>query len=278
MSSSLNKIAVITRCKDEPFIGEFVSYYLSQGISKIYIIDDHSLPATYASVIDNSSVEIVRGIRFKDGPEINKVFKKIKDQYDWIISVDPDEYITTRRNFNKSIREELQDTFYNVDCIKVPWVMMAFNKREFNPDSLLVENVHRWDHDKRHHSNHISKFRCRYEQIEVKCIFRPSTFKKCFNHTPVVPTIKNPIVVDSITKDIQRLDPFYNNLREDKIENAYMVCYHYRIASKQHVMQKVRNNSIKPYKHKEIVDMLIDFDYPELIDLTMRNKSQDKAN
>lgn len=33
-------LGLFTRCKDEFFIKEFCDYYLSQGIDKIYIIDD----------------------------------------------------------------------------------------------------------------------------------------------------------------------------------------------------------------------------------------------
>ena len=32
-------LGVLTRCKDEFYVQEFVSYYLSQGVEKIYIIE-----------------------------------------------------------------------------------------------------------------------------------------------------------------------------------------------------------------------------------------------
>lgn len=35
-------LGLITRCKDEFFIKEFCDYYKSQGVDKIYIIDDDS--------------------------------------------------------------------------------------------------------------------------------------------------------------------------------------------------------------------------------------------
>ena len=41
----LNKkfLGLITRCKDEYFVKEFVDYYISQGVDHIYIIDDDSV-------------------------------------------------------------------------------------------------------------------------------------------------------------------------------------------------------------------------------------------
>ena len=35
-------LGLITRCKDEFFVKEFCDYYISQGVCKIYILDDDS--------------------------------------------------------------------------------------------------------------------------------------------------------------------------------------------------------------------------------------------
>ena len=35
-------LGLIARCKDEFFVKEFCSYYLSQGVDQIHIIDDNS--------------------------------------------------------------------------------------------------------------------------------------------------------------------------------------------------------------------------------------------
>ena len=55
-------IGLITRCKDEPYVKEFVRYYLTQGIDKIYIIDDNSDDKKiYKGVKNNEKVEIIYG-------------------------------------------------------------------------------------------------------------------------------------------------------------------------------------------------------------------------
>ena len=40
-------IGLIVRCKDEPYVDEFVNYYLHQGVDKIYIVDDDSNQEIY---------------------------------------------------------------------------------------------------------------------------------------------------------------------------------------------------------------------------------------
>ena len=52
------------------------------------------------------------------------------------------------------------------------------NSIKKNPKCLLETNIYRWNHDNKHVNtvNNIKKFRCRYNEIEVKCIFKPKNF------------------------------------------------------------------------------------------------------
>lgn len=116
------KIGLITRCYNEKYVYEFVRHYKYEGVNEIYIIDDHSDPSTYKSVRNDPSVIIIKDVEFKDGPELDIVYHRIKDNYDWIICVDIDEFITTVSDKNSTIRQELETTYANVDCIKIPWL------------------------------------------------------------------------------------------------------------------------------------------------------------
>ena len=64
-------------------------------------------------------------------------------------------------------------TFKDVDCIKIPWIMMSCNKLKKNPKSILETNIYRWNHDLKHphpeEALKIWKHRCcKYDKIEVK--------------------------------------------------------------------------------------------------------------
>ena len=67
----------------------------------------------------------------------------------------------------------------NVDCVQIPWVMMSCNNIETTPASILETNTYRWNHNKKH-PHKIRKFRCRYDNIEVKCIFKTNKFNSLF--------------------------------------------------------------------------------------------------
>ena len=133
------KIGLICRCKDEYFINEFVNYYINEGVDYLYIIDDDSTDKTiYDNLLKNSKVKIIFERNIIDTNYANKLYKKIRGKYDWIIYVDVDEFITTNQKHpHKNIRQELLSTFKHSHCIKIPWVMMSCNSLEESPQSIL---------------------------------------------------------------------------------------------------------------------------------------------
>jgi hypothetical protein len=266
----MDYLGLIVRCKDEPYVFEFVNYYITQGVDKIHIIDDNSNKEIYKDVINNEKVNIIFDNNIIEKNSIQKLYTEIKNNYEWIIYVDMDEYITTKKNINKTIKEELETTFKDCMCIKIPWVMMSCNSIQNNPESLLKTNIYRWNHDNKHiNNNSESKFRCRYEMIEVKCIFKPNFFDDLFDHHPLKSNY-NTKIVESVKNTEQPLNAFYNNLREIDITEGYLLCYHYRIVSIENCLNKIKNNLW--YKKYKLEDLLSN-DYPEIIDETLKYKS-----
>ena len=136
-------LGLITRCKDEFFIKEFCYYYLKQGVDKIFIIDDNSNDKSIYNNINNKRIKIIyeKNVFNKNGQmhKVNKYYiKYLKHKFKWVISVDVDEFITSKKNINYTIKDELNTTFKDVDCIKIPWVMMSCNRRKKNPKSIFI--------------------------------------------------------------------------------------------------------------------------------------------
>ena len=264
-------IGLITRCKDEFFIKEFYYHYLNQGVDHIYIIDDNSNDKSIYSDILDKKVSVIYSKDIIESDQVNQLYKKIKDNFKWMIYVDVDEFIFTKKRKNKTIKQELETTFSSCDCIKVPWMMMSSGGKIFNPESVVIENNTRWDHDKEHIHN-IKKFRCRRSEIEVKCIFRTSKFHKIKDHHPINQKNNKLKVVNSIDLKEERLNPFYQNLTEAKIKNSYLICAHFRIISKENSLNKIRNNYWYKKNNYSIND-LNKSDFSEVIDNDLRMKS-----
>ena len=259
-------LGLITRCKDEFFVKEFCDYYLSQGIDQMFVIDDNSIDKSIYYNITDTRVNIIYEKQIKYA---NNLYQQIKSNFKWIIYCDVDEFIATKKNITKSIRNELETTFNDVDCIKIPWVMMSCNNRDKNPSSVLMENTYRMNHDKKH-PHKVNKFRCRYNKIEVKCIFKTDKFQSIYDHHPLKP-IGNATIVDSVYKQNASLNPFYDNLRESDINNALLLCYHYRIISKENCINKLKCNNWYIKNRFSLLD-LMNSDYPEILDETLKNK------
>ena len=136
----------------------------------------------------------------------------------------------------------------------------------------MKTNVYRWNHNKKH-PHKIQKFRCRFWNIEVKCIFKTKKFNNITDHYPTGFTSNNVSIIDSIKLKKQRIANYYNKLREEDIENGYLLCYHYRIISRENSENKLKNN--KWYiENGYTIEDLMSSDHSEIVDETLKNKAK----
>lgn len=280
-------LGLITRCKDEFFIKEFTDYYLSQGVDTIYILDDNSNDKSiYDNITDNRIViryekQIVHKDDWKGMKVVNNLYDKIRDSFEWIIFVDVDEFITTKKNFDKTIRDELKTTFKDFDYVRIPWVLMS-TTLDKNPVSVLDSIVHRRNQDIKHDNpTGISKFDCTYYDIQCKYIIRTKKFNHLDTHRGIEP-IKKPIYACGVTgKEIDTSQgPLgkslvkFLNLREKNIKGGYLLCYHYRIISKENTINK-HNTSYwydRIISNENIINKIMKVSLPEVKDETLKIK------
>jgi len=292
-------LGLITRCKDEFFIEEFCNYYVSQGIDKIYIIDDNSInKAIYNNLLNNEKIVIKYMTENNDKCHdfacsdsctcnrviANDVYQSIKHNFKWMIYVDVDEFVTTRKNINKTIKDELQTTLKDFDCIKIPWIMMSCYGK-MNPQSILNNNIYRINYDKNYN------FKCKSlkgknkfsiqnsgKQVQTKTIFKCSKFNGVHDkqnpsdHYPVFPTNNNLKIINSVNlniMDIEQKD--CNIINEKSIKNSILLCYHYRIISEEHALNKMNTNNWYKENGYTLQD-LTNNQSKDTIDLTLKNK------
>lgn len=265
-------LALITRHLNEPFLQEFIDYYFNEGVDHIYILQDSD---GSLNIKQQPRVFTSRCQKFgtKQMHSVNELYKTIRNKYKWFISVDCDEYMScVNAQKKKSLREILQTEYAGVDCVAVPWVMMSCHNVDRNPPSLLQYNMHRWDHDKKHpHPNSWQKGRCRYDEIEVKCMFKGSAFRRINIHHPDT-FVASPIAVESVSNGPFCVQPFFKNLHEKEIAMASVLCFHYRIMSKQASAAKFRKNKLPGYRNSQYDNLMIT-NYCDKEERFMREKS-----
>ena len=276
-------LGVLTRCKDEFYVQEFVSYYLSQGVDKIYIIDDNSRDKSiYRTLLENPKVCVIFEKDIIRRQITLKIYQRIRKEFEWLIYCDVDEFITTKKNIQLTIKDEIMTNFdkEHIKCVCIPWVMMSCNGQIRNPKFITQSITHRWNHNLKH-PHPIPKFSCRYREIEIKSIFRPKYYEFCPGKK--APWGKFHIQNDHIPSSIRQynndkwesvnIEPFnswhFIGLREKHIYNAHLVCFHYRVISQENNANKIKTNIW--YKKYKLSDMN-KYDYPEIVDFTIRDK------
>ena len=300
-------LGLITRCKDEYFIKIFCDYYISQGIDKIYIIDDNSHNKQIYNNINKEKVQIIYMTKDNDKCHdgicnynctcnrviANKLYKTIKNDFDWMIYVDVDEFITTKKNNSFTIRDELIKNFKNTDCILIPWIMMSPCGKK-NPDNLLETNIYRINYEKKYNlecNTKLGKGKFSKQQngskIHCKSIFKCEHFNGIHDknnpsdHIPYTQNKKKLNFVYSVEKEkinmkrnlisYLKLKLYNHKLTEKKINNSYLLCYHYRIISEEHAIHKLKTNNWYIENNYDIKDMLRNIS--DIKDETLKYKS-----
>jgi hypothetical protein len=287
MDTEQKYLAVLTRCKDEFFIKEWVDYYLSQDVDLIYIIDDNSKDRTIYNFLNEGSKyskvnvdyqdDMYKNINTEKNGDLdknsypNQVYNnKIKNKYKWLLYCDVDEFIVTKKNNKLTIVQQLQNISNNdINLIAVPWVLMSGGNLKENPKSILKQIKYRHNHDKKHpHS--VRKFRCRYDEIECKSIFKTQHFEYIKDHHPIgYDKIHNGINLKN--ERMNEKDFFLKNFRNKDIKNGVFLCYHYRYISEENTINKLKTNNW--YINDEYTKQdLISSTYPEIHDETLEKK------
>ena len=250
---------VITRVRNENvLLKSFVSHYLSQGVDRIYLLDDASTIPYDADILSNPRVVVLKSVqarrRKQQMYDANELYKQLRSKVTWVMNVDVDEFVHSRRN-GATIREKLETTFKDVDCVFVPWIMFSFNGQQHEPKDVIKEHVYRWNHDKKHpHPNKDRKNRCRYDGIECKSVFKTSRFESMKDpHHPTEPTFGKTIYyiyVDGSTNEPigpNFMGSYYSKIREKDIATAHLICNHYRFTSLEKIKEKCRGDSLMKY-------------------------------
>ena len=283
-----NFLTILLRIRNENlFLESFIKHYFAEGVDEIYILDDNSTQPFPKIVEEDDRVFVYEATTFKSHHEklhdAQMMYNHmLRDKTKWFMFVDADEFITARRNPDKTIREELETTFKDADLIKIPWIMFGSNGQDENPKHVLTDTIWRWDHDKKHphpeEAMRIWKHRCcKYDKIEVKSIFKTEAFAKLTTHCPSDPTREINIVdgVDNIPNYMN--DPeteiWYHNLREESIDRAYLACNHYRNISKEQMRQKADDSHLPLYRVENCYELQLASDFSEKKDEFIKDKA-----
>ena len=174
----------------------------------------------------------------------------LRDKTKWFMFIDADEFITTRRNPNKTIREELETTFKGADLIKIPWVMFGSNNHNKKPNGIIIDNYTKCE---------------KIQNKHVKTMCRPRYVNKICIHG--VELNKTNLYIDSKKNIIE--SPFNENYTIDLIQ-----INHYWGKSEEDLKEKIERGRAPINKKREMQKNYHQM-YNSKVDESLKNKYGD---
>jgi len=127
---------------EEIIMDEWFNHYISQGIEHFYLIDNGSTD-NYKNILNKylNVVTIVLDDTRDNYETQTLLFNKhyldlIKQQSEWIIVCDMDEYIYSRKHY-KTLHDYIVDIPENINSIVLPWKNFGNNDVVEQPNSII---------------------------------------------------------------------------------------------------------------------------------------------
>lgn len=212
---------------EESILHEWLEHYLMEGVDHFYLIDNGSTD-NYQKILEpylqDGSVELNIDTRphMQEGHYNSYYLQKVKNEAEWVIVVDLDEFIYSREPF-KTIAEYLGSLAMNVSQIYIPWKLFGscgiIEQPKFCIDSFVMRTLY----------NHVkTNGMINNDQILTKTIIRTKYLVKMSLHfsTTIVGT-------KEITSDNQVVHnkKEYQHIDEQILKNSILHCNHYPIQS-----------------------------------------------
>lgn len=150
------KVCIIAIARQENlYIKEWVDHHLGLGFDNIIICDNNEMNGERIhNVITDERVIIERciGIENIQKKAYTRMFLKYKQQYDWMLFIDIDEFVMLDEKYHNNIKEFLSEPIFSTaDIIRLCWKIYTSNT-----DLDVIDNKY----------NVFDRFKDRFESLE----------------------------------------------------------------------------------------------------------------
>ena len=255
-------LCVYTRHRDEPeLLRSFLDHYRAEGATRFLILDDAEADVPFRT--SDPDVKVVRAAGIPNEDEHLSHYLRETAPYldacEWVVSVDVDEFVSTRRNPCKSVAEELRDSFSEAAAVAVPWVFFSYDPTAaLGPGGGDIEDVRdltmRWNHSRYHpatpdQERFGQKYMDRYDRIEIKPVYRPEAIDRLSLHVALLRASEsyfNGVTGERIRfadLEVPGWPKTLPHIHEEEIANALLVTNHYRFTSRDNIEFKCTDRS-----------------------------------
>lgn len=243
-------LCALVRMRDEhDLLRSFLQHHRWEGVGKFVVVEDTNAREPYRNLDEDVQLLRMNLSEYESGKQwvpLDEISKSdLMRGCEWIMSIDVDEFVSTRRNPCKTVAEEFKDSFSGVDAVNVPWVMFSYNDGDAGFEDVRSDNVMRWNHSVRHSAPlRVRKYKDLYYHDETKPIFRPEKLESLKIHGVVME--QGAKYVDGVVGEENVMDEpfkFVDDFHEPEIAKALIVVNHYRFTTFANILQKctIRN-------------------------------------
>ena len=211
------KVALCTMGRNENlYINEFVNHYLSLGVDTLFLYDDNieekdkfinALPQKDSVVIEYTTDHGIKG----QNEAFNHCYSNHKNDYDWFIMIDMDEYLVIKNN--DTLKGYLTDkVFDKCDFLKLHWRIPSDNNLLHYENKSLFERFQRPYYT----SNHI------------KSIIRGHINNLVYwIHSPKISPERN-VTCDNIGRILNKKNLNFQSIMHVNTDRAYFVHFFFK--------------------------------------------------
>lgn len=292
-------LCVLTRTRDDhTTLDSFVEHYKHEGATRIILIDDRSEPSLSSTELaldpvvsiiptDFSHFQLKKAehggsLRF-EAASLSTFLPNVRS-CEWVLSVDTDEYATTRANKHLTIADELRTTFKAVDYVYIKWLSFGFDPKFSvvdDPRKQLTMRMNYTEHFKRTPKHKSSNGRRRLFPTTKggKTLFRPA---KVDSSRGFLTVHKLAMTQDAIEGHICPPGTF----EEDLIPKCIILINHYRFLGYKQIRKKCERglgNFQSSYNHaaamgiRECTSDILNTSLSETPDFLLRTKTLERT-
>jgi hypothetical protein len=274
-------VSVLAMFKNESWIiKEWIKHYLTEEVEHFYLIDNGSTDNYRDKIKEYMEyiTLIIDPTRLPSGNTQSFLYKKhylnkIKEETEWILVCDIDEYVYSRKNY-KTISNFLKNVPKNIEKIWIPWKIFGSNNHKNQPDNIVKSFIKRGNSVKQEFG--LGKCIARTKNlINFGCCGHNIQLTK--NNFPYYPNLKIILKNDNL-KELNNLDSHFLHL------NHYMTMseeYYREIKCKRGGGESgiIYKYTIKYfYDNQKIYNSIQDTELFNKKNLNQTNKNKDNNN
>ncbi|SNS58867.1 Glycosyl transferase family 2 [Ekhidna lutea] len=233
-------------------IKEWIQHYLNEGADHFLLIDNGSTD-DYKNQIKEFISEGLITIIYDDSKwaqvELyNKYFTELKNQCQWVLVCDLDEFVYSRRGY-ETIETFLHDLPSKVGAVRIPWKMFGSSDYIKQPDYIIQKFITRASYN-----NSKKPWMAEEKMVQSKVIVKPQKVIKYFVHhcdlhkCKVIGADKKKLKY----KKLHQANPF-QPVNEKILENSYLHLNHYPLQSKEWFLNvKCQRGAADTEKHENV--------------------------